>query len=404
MTCESEGVRFSWLDGPQGITSLAQEWEELFQALQSEIYLSPDWLDIWWSHFNNGRILKIFVARDVSGKLIGVLPFCIETVGLGPLGLRVARFAGTDPYTLVLKLPVLPENVDQVLKQALEELLVHQQAADAVSFTPVSTQSQLWSAIEHVDQGAVANLRLRNRPYGVHMMFELPDSRDSYFARLSKKRRSQVRRDLRNLQKDFGMTSEKTHPRRREFEDFAEFHNAQWQAVGKGGHFVDWPGSIDFYRDISERFHSKENVWLMHMNAKSKRMSSQFCLVTGQTCHWRLPARSTDPDFESTSLGKLGLVLMIEELIEAGVTKVEAGMGKYDYKKVFGAVEVPCYQSIVGSERLKVRIGLPLMLIWAKLLNRVYYRLWFGRIFPWLSGKFNLKPKPLWNLWIRSRV
>jgi len=374
--------------------------------------MAPDWTLTWWSHFGAGRRLTALAARRADGSLNGLLPFMIDTIRIGPLPVRVARLAATDPHVVILALPVAAEILPDMLARALSDLLGGKSAPLAVTFTPASERGPLLDAVRAViPAGSAAtaspgdrDLRCVDQKIGTHTAFELPETFDDYLATLSKKRRSQFRRDLKNLRQAHGMTARFCHPDARDFAAFVTFHDKQWRESGKGGHFTDWRGSAAFYCDLSDRMKPRGNIWLDRQDGAAGPLTAQFSLVSGQICHWRLPARSTDPELDRLSVGKIGLILMIERLIATGVRRIEAGVGAYDYKLVYGGEAVAVHRLIVTRTTLWARLRLAVLLGWARLLHLGYYRLWFGRLAPRLRKLVPWLHRPLWTSWIRSRL
>lgn len=393
-------IQIAWLDRREELRAIYDDWRSLVDRTGSDIYLGPDWFDVWWDHFGSQRSLACLTAYR-AGTLIGVVPFCIETIRIGPLRYRLARLAGTDLHTILLHLPLEPLWASQVLTRGLGDLLLGGKC-DLISFTPASEMSDL---IAHVREACsyAPVLNLMDIDGGSHTIFQLPETFDLFLKKLSKKRRAQFRRDVRSLVERTGMTSEVIYPDAATFRDFACFHNRQWRAVGKGGHFSDWPGSEAFYSALAERVVKWRNIQLHTLNGKdSSLLATQFALVSGTTCHWRLPARSLDPEAERFGLGKIGLLMMIEQLIDQGVTKVEGGLGEYDYKRTWGGEDVP-------TRKFVIRYSLPhwklrLLFTWADLLNLLYYRIWFQKLAPRLCRLTGAKSGPLWQGWIRTRL
>ena len=396
-------LEFSWVTDFAELRQYSEEWAQLCASTGADIYLTPDWLDVWWQNFGAGRSLVCLIARDSSGVLVGLLPFMIDKVRVGLFRIKIARLAATDPHAVVFSVPVVEGCLERMLQKAARDILVTNALADVISFTPASALGTILPAIQ---SGSIENAHftVHDRIQGSHTVFELPSRFEDYLATLSKKRRGQFRRDLRRLEEDLDLTTRLVYPNKCEFEEFAAFHNAQWQNAGHGGHFSDWRGSAAFYGDLSDRVHDKGWVWLEHMSGSQGDMATQFCLVTGQTCHWRLPARSTAPEYAGLSLGKLGLILMIRRLIGEGVTRIEAGVGSYSYKQIFGATEVPVHRLIIAPRNLFSRVRLSFLLAWERVLHLGYYRLWFGRLSLRLGKVFPMKRRPLWQSWIRSRV
>jgi len=393
----SESLEISWFSSVDDLRPIQHEWRELADQTGADFYMWPDWFFVWWKHFGHGRTLACIVLRQ-NGDLVGILPFCLETVWLGPVPIRSARLAGTDPHCIVLNLPVLGGTGVDILQESLTYLL-KDKARHVVSLTPVSDLSALVTSVNSTDQP----FHLKTESIGSHVVFDLPETFDEFLMRLSKKRRAQFRRDVRALDGQFSMQSRIAFPDAGEFQEFVDFHNLQWQSVGKGGHFCDWPGSVKFYQEISDTIEPKGKIQFHELTGSSGPLSTQFALVSGATCHWRLPARSIDPKAEKLSIGKVGLLLMIKQLIKNGVQRIEAGMGEYDYKISYGGTNIGLSRVVVCPDTAVGRFRLSLLLKWSSFLDLVHYRIWFKKLAPRVRKLTGWRPHALWKSWIRTR-
>lgn len=396
----SDELDVTWVTSVDALETLHDEWRELAIRTHADFYLWPDWFAVWWKHFGQGCSLACITIRK-DGVLSGVLPFCLETIWLGPLPVRTARLAGIDPHCIVFRLPVESDIGDDILQESLTYLL-KDKARHAISFTPVSEISQLATYIQKAKHFAPP-VSLRNESIGSHVVFELPASFEDFLKRLSKKRRAQFRRDLRALSEQYEMQDQVLFPNGEDFQGFVDFHNHQWQSVGRGGHFCDWPGSVDFYQELANTPGPKGHLQLHELTGNKGPLATQFSLVAGPTCHWRLPARCTDPQAERLSIGKVGLLLMIKQLIADGVELIEAGTGEYDYKISYGGKNVSLNRVIVCPDTVTGRFRLSLLLAWANFLNLAHYRIWFKKLAPRLRKITGGRPRPLWKSWIRTR-
>lgn len=396
-----ENLLATWIDRPEALGLLSAEWQDLAERVGADVYMRPAWLSVWWDHFGAGRQLACVAIRD-GDRLVGLLPFCLERVGVGPFSLRIARLAGTDPHCIVFQLP-LEDSVARAALQLAVEHLTGFLGCSAVSFTPVSDHAAhlpLLREISNENKGLI----LEGRPEGSHVIFDLPTNFRDWLKRLSKNRRSQFLRYVRNLQDVYGMRSDDVVPDSTAFADFVAFHDRQWQAAGRGGHFTDWPGSAAFYCDLADRFAEEPPMRLYRLIGTSGPLTTYFTLNSGETAHWRLPARCLDPETERLSLGKVGLLLMIEVLIGQGVRRIEAGRGDYDYKLAYGGQSVPVHRLLFCPATRAGRLRLRLLLACADLLNLLYYRIWFKKLVPRLRYCFGFRPHPLWRIWIRTRL
>ena len=272
-----------WIETVKALEPLYPEWQALAARVGADIYMFPDWFAPWWLHFGVGRKPRILVVRR-GGDLVGLVPFCTETIWAGPWPMRIARLAGTDPHCMVFTLPVEPTEMAAVLQRAVGDLLGRFGCA-AVSFTPVSDLADHLPILQTLAQRS--SLQLTDLPAGSHGMFPLPASFDAFLAtRLSKKRRSQFRRDLAGLEARFGMTSARSVPDAAAFAQFVAFHNQQWQAIGYGGHFADWPNSAAFYGAVCAGSDPDHGVGLFEQVGTDGPLATQFALISGATAHW----------------------------------------------------------------------------------------------------------------------
>lgn len=394
-----DSLQASWLDDPKALGSLEAEWRDLAIRTSAEVYLTPTWILVWLRHFMQDRGFACLVLRK-NGRLVGLLPFCLDHLWIGPMRLRVARFAGTDPHCIVFRLPVEQEVLDEALDHSVNHL-IRSLRCDVISFTPVSERARYLPVLADVI-GRNRDLMLQAAPEGTHVVFDLPENFASFLGRLSKKRRSQLGRDIIGLCESFQMEARQITPDAAAFAAFEAFHTHQWQAVGRGGHFVDWPGSSDFYRDLADQPMHPHLVQLHELSGPKGSLATQFALVAGDTAHWRLPARSLDPEAERLSAGKAGLLKMIEALIQQGITQIEAGRGDYGYKLSYGGKSIPVQRLLISSTQRRARVRL--LLMWADLINYIYYRIWFLKVVPILAQRAGRRPRPLWRSWIRSRI
>lgn len=388
----------TWIDRPEQLWTLRDEWQDLAARTGAEVYMRPAWMRVWWDHFGVGRKLACLVMRD-GGRLAGLLPFCIERIWCGPVPLRIARLAGTDPHCMVFQLPVEPDVAEPALRHAVAHL-TRRLGCHAVSFTPVSDLAVHLPLLRAMGRD-MPGLALHEAPEGGHAIFDLPGDFGAWLGNLSKKRRNQFPRDLRNLRDRYAMEGATVTPDGDAFAAFAAFHDRQWQAQDRGGHFTDWPGSLAFYRDLADHLTEEPPIRLFDLAGRAGPLATQFALVTDRTAHWRLPARTLDPEAERLSIGKVGLILMIEALIAAGITRIEAGRGDYDYKLSYGGRSVPVQRLLIHPVARAGRVRL--MLAWADLLHLVYYRIWFLRLAPRMRRWFDRRPRSLWRPWIRTR-
>jgi CelD/BcsL family acetyltransferase involved in cellulose biosynthesis len=281
--------------------------------------------------------------------------------------------------------------------------LVKEDRADAVHIGPCSGATGWLDAIRHAAWERRAGVRIvRDLESGSHTRFELRDGFDAYLRGLSKKPRSDYRRTVKRLEEAFtveGDVVRDTETLEHEFDAFVEMHQAQWRAVGKLGHFGDWPGSREFARDLVATLSRIERVRMIRLIADGEVVSYNWCFALNGTYYWHLPARLVGERWDRFGLGRVGLIKMLEMASADGATAIEAGMGRYEYKERLNAVTVPLHKITLCRRRLLSRLRVRFTLAYGDALNLAYYRIWYQRAAP----RVMLLRRPLWRSWIRRR-
>ncbi|MGB8040133.1 MAG: GNAT family N-acetyltransferase, partial [Pseudolabrys sp.] len=125
----------------------------------------------------------------------------------------------------------------------------------------------------------------------------------------------------------------------------------------------------------------------------------QYAFIFGDCCYWRLPARTVRSEFKRFALGRLGLIQLINTMIDNGVCRIEAGAGHYEYKLRLGGEEMMLRSILIAANRATSVLRARLFLRLSGIIHLTYYRIWFGRIAPHLPFRW-----PLWRYWIRLRM
>ena len=173
------------------------EWDAFVERVGSDVYFTFDWLETWWKYYGSDRQLRCFVIR-ADGRVVATLPFCVQTLWVGLLPVRVAKFVGADSTTVVFSPPIEPGREGEVLVHVLRKLLVDERC-DMASLSPLSGVSPLPEAAREICS-INAEFRLRrDTDNGIHTIIRLPERIDAFIAALSKGQRSNYRRKLKTL-------------------------------------------------------------------------------------------------------------------------------------------------------------------------------------------------------------
>ncbi len=396
-----EGIEVQIYSSFEELVPMQQEWDDFVESVAGDVYLTFDWCRVWWEFYGRNRHLRIFLFYQDS-KLVGVIPTFFERIWIGPVWLKIAKIVGSDSTTNMVNPPVEVDFAVCIFQHVIMRL-TEKESCDAVWFAPIAEKSvplcHLREAIEKNSDVILYKDSVRS-PY---TMFQLPETFDEYVGSLNKRQRGNLRRDLNLINRSFQMTQEVITDEiavKHEFGKFVQMHSEQWRSEGKLGHFDDWPLGTEFCARMVVEQAKRGRLRLIRLLADGKAVSYQLCYVFAGRWHWRLPARLVGSDWRKYGLGRIGLIKEIEIALAEGIHEIEAGAGHYDYKVKLGGKEFPLYVIMLIRKQLFCRLRASLFVSLSSLLNYCYYRIWFTRIAP----KLPFKRRPLWMLWIRTRL
>ncbi len=383
------------------VTPLQEEWDAFVELVDGDIYSTYDWCRIWWQHYGTGRKLRIFFFKT-NDELVGVIPVFYEKQWLGPAWLKLAKVVGSD-FTMVMINPPVKLDYASEIFSLLFDSVINKEKCDALWVGPVGGQYSALQQLRDTIQRHPGLALLQDSVRSLYTTFLLPDTFDEYVQSLNKRQRGNLRRDLNLINKSFQISQDIIQDETTAFTEFGKFvlmHNKQWEAEGKLGHFNDWPLGEAFNTSLIAAQANQGRLKLVRLLADDKVVSYQLCFVFGKRWYWRLPARLIGPEWNRFALGRIGLIKEIEMAITEGIRYIEAGAGHYDYKVKLGGKEYPLYTILIANSNMICRWRVSLFLKLSSVLHLCYYRIWFNRLAP----KLPFKRRPLWKLWIRTRL
>src|SRR3954469_15641484 len=274
-------------------------WDEACLKARGSVYMTYDWLRVWWQFYGEGAELRLFVF--FAGQNIeAIAPLYIATLGWG-VRFRVARLVGSNVPPKVFDPPVPEWCATKVMGQVLDQLF-KEDAVDLLSLGPIS---ELQPVVKHVNASCSERAHLVTAPEvvkGVYTVFQVPATMDDYYTSLSKNERKNRRKyELRLLKKEFETQVQmESNPEKvaDEFERFAVQHAEQWAAEGKTGHFGAWPRALDYNRALVKAQGQAGRLRFIRILANGTVIANQYTFVFGNRYFWELPSRVVDPKWE----------------------------------------------------------------------------------------------------------
>lgn len=317
------------ISGADAFARLGADWDRLVRTMpRPSPFLLHGWLSEWCRYYAGSGKLAVHVAfRD--GQLVGALPLCV----MPGRGVRVLTFLGGRHSALadLLVAPGEDEAAAAVARQA--DTTDH----DYADFFGLPGGSRL------VD--ALGDERLRVIERVESPVLELEGAwEDVYRARVSKKKRAEDRRRIRNLEK-LG-TVELSVARTPEelaaaLEDAIQLHFLRWRGR---------PDGSELATELGRRFVRDALLTLAELNVPRivvKKVDGRpiafkvFFLLEGRIYFYR---SGFDPEFARYSPGVLTTLDAIEAGAREGATRVEFLGGAERYKRELTDSFDPMYE------------------------------------------------------------
>jgi CelD/BcsL family acetyltransferase involved in cellulose biosynthesis len=161
----------------------------------------------------------------------------------------------------------------------------------------------------------------------------IPDSMDNLIQGLSTKFRKNLRRSMKNLEKDYGKVELKRYDELGSLRDamkiFFDLHQKRWVSKGKPGVF-DTQNVRDMSLNSAKLFAEKDWLALYFLTVNDKPVATQYCLEYKQKMHYGLGG--FDSAYSSYSVGNLITMKVIEKCIEKKIKEYDFMKGGEPYK------------------------------------------------------------------------
>ena len=379
---------------------LQRAWDDFAEHHEAEIFLTYDWLRIWWNHYHRGRAMMILVF-ELNGKLAGILPLCRDVIGRGPWRMRVWRTLGTDFTPVTVSLLVDPAALIAVV-DAFMQFFQRQNDWDLLFLGPSAGKCRLTRIFyEAIRLHAASHTGARLDPGGEQIYFHLHANWEQQLASLSSRERSRMRAVYRKLEKariplKAVWAEERNSPVL--FDEFVHAHQARWNAIGHGGHFKDWPGALDFHRDIVRAHSENGRLRLLSVCLDDRPIGYKYEFKTGSGYYDYLDAHCADFTGLDLDVYRLNFRALVERAMAEGVRWIDSMRGRYEHKLHIGGEIKASHRLFMTSASRTSRARVMLWRSMATLRDLVYYKLWRRR----LALRLHIRPAPLSEPWIRT--
>ena len=307
---------------------LKHEWNNVLErSRDNHIYLTWEYFSIFLKHFGKETKLRILCIKE-KNKIIAIAPLRQSRYNFAnwfsynviePLAYRRADYTGL----------ILAEKEAECLKLFLNYLVEHGDW-DFIYLYDVPGTSMIPHLLPKVSEDVPTFELIEGVicPY-----IALPNSMDILMKGLDTKFRKNLRRCMRNLQKDYQRVELKRYDEFSSVEEamkiYFELHQERWKSKGVPGVF-NTKKHRDFGLDVAKRFAKNGWLALYFLTANDKPVAVQYCLEYKQKMYYGLGGY--DPDYSQYSVGNLILAKVIEKCIEKKIKEYDFLKGGEPYK------------------------------------------------------------------------
>jgi CelD/BcsL family acetyltransferase involved in cellulose biosynthesis len=305
---------------------LKQQWETLLSYCNHTVFSTWEWLTTWWKHFGADKGLLLLIAED-DGVPIGIAPLMYSSLKAYGFPIRKVEFIGTpkSDYNNF----ILARNSDECIKLFLEKAYhSFQKKWDSIELDDISEPSTLKVLKETKDNLQTVSIRSLHECFYI----DLPNSYDSLYNNLEYKFRQNLRRSMRNLEKnhkvefvDYSTTDKSDNGMQILF----DLHQKRWKAKGDVGAFAD-PAVRRFNLDLAKNFAQLGWLSLNSMNVDGIPAASAYGFKYHSKFYYYL--HGIHPAYHRYSVGNLLVANLLKKSIVEQVKEFDFLRGDESYK------------------------------------------------------------------------
>ena len=270
-----EAVKIKIIEDEGSFFSLREEWNRLLLASSaSSVFLTHEWLSIYWKFFGKGRRLLILTAYNPAGQMIGAAPLCVSTVSFMAIPVfRRAEFVGA-PFSDILGFIIKPGEEEKVVQTFFSVL--RSRGIDLVDLQEIPEASPARLAVKALEEKS--GFQVTEEEMGVLPYLPTAVGWDDYLSSLGKSTQRNFKYYTNRLAKKFQLEFT-AHPGADSIEkELGSFFNLYEKR------FKEIPSLIDlshrrFREEIAALFAKKGWMVLFTMKLNGVLVAAEWCLL-----------------------------------------------------------------------------------------------------------------------------
>lgn len=308
------------------------EWENLLSVSPvNSLFLTPQWQEVWWDTFGNGKGLAGFYLRTPEGVT------AIASLARHGDTLSFVGHQDTFDYNDFMVSPGFEDAFFKALLDCMDD-----QSCNALELVSLIETSPTLAILPEMARthGYRVEVEQEDVTSGIH----LPGTWDEYLSALSKKDRHELRRKFRRLESStnwswYSLVEPEEVSRRLD-----EFISLMRQSRADKDQYMT-PERERFFHSVTQRMAQQGLLKLFFMEIDGQAVATSLCFDYGSS---RLLYNSGyNPEFSYYSVGLLLNALCLREAIEQGIGYFDFLRGPEAYKQHLGGQQRNLYQMVV---------------------------------------------------------
>jgi CelD/BcsL family acetyltransferase involved in cellulose biosynthesis len=354
--------------------ALESTWNKLLQTCgeNNSIYLTYEWVGIWWRYFGEGQKLNILLIEQ-KGKLIGIIPLMKIRYGLPFFGLTALETIGGVNCNMVGIIPLsyMNDAIDAFLAYLREEVFSE---GIYLRLVMVPDNSSFFKKLQSRLSVLFQDVFIEAKTLTLAPYITLPPTWNEYYSSLGRRRRKILRRAQNMLEKEHDMKVREYDRDSLEegLSNFMDLHQRRWQAMQIRGIFSD-PKMKLLYRDISARFYDNDWLYFTCMEVDGRVVSIYFNFVYNNKMYCATAAR--DVGFSGYSVGHVHILFITKEAINRNLYEIDLLRGDEPYKFYWTKTSRKYMQIIASRRRFYSELSFKLLRLFFRIHNLSHYNL-----------------------------
>jgi CelD/BcsL family acetyltransferase involved in cellulose biosynthesis len=311
-------------------------WNILLERsrVNSNIFLTWEWLSTWWKHFGKGRKPLILLVEDEQ-KVLAAAPLMLSEYKLPLVGkTQRVELIGT-PHSDYNDFIVIDKE-EECLKLILAYLKSNFPHLNGIELKEVKETTGTMDNFRHLAPELLGDLKIEESVCNICPYIILPNSFETLMNSFKANMRKHLKASLRKINEKYDVKLKKYDEAGftvdQGMRTFASLHQKKWESEGKPGSFGEGGGRdfLNFHLDVAQSFAEKGWLGLYFLMANDEPVAAQYafkynrkmlCYLTG----W-------DPAYSIYSVGNISLLFLLRECIAEGLNEYDLMRGDEAYK------------------------------------------------------------------------